>query len=75
MTEQSSITTEVRIDVVRGAEKRHMFARAASKDSSGGEEWLCKCGVHYRGEGALEKGQRHGAAEILKALDSLGGAS
>lgn len=71
MTDTSSISTEARIDVVRGAENRHSLARAASRGASSGEEWLCKCGAHYRGEGAIEKGRRHGAAEILVALDSV----
>lgn len=66
-----SARLEARIDVVRGAEQRHMFSRAASKDASSGEEWLCKCGEHYRGDGAIEKGRRHAAREIVLALDSV----
>ena len=62
---------EARIDVVRGAEQRHMFARAATKDASSGEEWLCKCGEHYRGDGAIEKGRRHTAGEIVDALEAV----
>lgn len=58
-----------RIDVVRRAQLVHMFARAASKDASSGEEWVCKCGAQYRGDGALERGHRHTAQEVLIALD------
>lgn len=58
-----------RIDVVRNAQQVHMFARAASKEASSGEEWVCKCGAQYRGNGALERGHRHTAQEVLIALD------
>lgn len=70
-----SAVSEVRIDVVRGAQERHMVSRAASPQARNGEEWLCKCGEHFMGKGAIALGRRHEAAQILVALDEMGGAS
>ena len=58
-----------RIDLVRQVQKAHMFASASSKEARGGESWRCQCGVGFHGAGALERGHRHEATEILAALD------
>ena len=60
---------KARVVIFRAAEQAHMFRRAASTDAPSGEEWLCKCGKHYRGDGALEKGRRHVAKQVIRALD------
>lgn len=58
-----------RVDLVRQVQKTHMFASASSKEARGGEAWRCRCGVGFTGEGALERGHRHQAAEIVAVLD------
>jgi hypothetical protein len=72
MTDTRPLNMNERIDVIRRAEQLHMIARAASKEARGGEEWVCKCGAQYRGDGAIERGRRHAAQEVLIALDDAG---
>lgn len=64
-----TLDMSARVDVVRRAEEVHMFVRIASKAAPTGEEWACKCGAQYRGDGAIERGHRHVAQEVLIALD------
>lgn len=60
---------KARVDVFRAAEKEHSTMRAASYQAASGEEWICKCSKHYRGKGALERGRRHVAKHVIRALD------
>lgn len=62
--------TDPRIDLIRRVQRQHMLSYAHVKTASHAEEWRCKCGVSHTGDGALEKGHRHEAAEILAALDA-----
>lgn len=58
-----------RVDLIRQVQKQHMIRFAAVKRTKKPEEWQCQCGTGFRGDGALEKGRRHEATEILDALD------
>ena len=58
-----------RIDIVRRAERAHMFVAAGVETEHSEEHWRCRCGASYRGTGAIEKGHRHGAEQVLAALD------
>lgn len=60
-----------RVYVVLGIREEHGFAMAASKDSSSGEAWRCRCGASYNGEGAINKGHHHQAVALLAALDAV----
>lgn len=61
--------SDLRVDLVLRVEQDHMIAFASSKEASSGEQWKCQCGEHYKGVGALKKGRRHVATEVLAALD------
>ena len=60
---------DLRVDLILRVEQDHSVSIAATKEASGGEQWKCRCGEHYKGDGAMRKGRRHVAAEILAALD------
>lgn len=61
--------TDLRVDLIRRVQMQHMVSRAGVKRQGRAEEWRCRCGESYKGDGAIEKGRRHEAAEILAALD------
>jgi len=62
--------TDPRVDLIRRVEEDHRLGAAGTKDCSQGEHWRCRCGQKYKGNGAIENGRRHVAAEILSALDN-----
>jgi hypothetical protein len=61
--------TDLRVDLIRRVQMQHMLSFAGVKTDRRAEEWRCRCGEGYKGDGAIEKGHRHEAAEILAALD------
>lgn len=61
--------TDLRVDLIRRVQMQHMFSYAAVKRDKRPEQWGCRCGEKYEGDGAIEKGHRHEAAMILAALD------
>lgn len=61
--------TDLRIDLIRRVQLQHGLSFAGVKTEKRPEEWRCQCGTGFKGDGALEKGRRHEAAEILAALD------
>jgi hypothetical protein len=63
------MTNDLRIDLVRRVQLQHMLSYAGVKTEHRAEEWRCKCGADFKGDGAIEKGRRHEAGEILTALD------
>lgn len=65
---------DLRVDLILRIEgEDHMVSLAAAKSAPGGERWRCRCGEDYRGDGAIKKGRRHVAAEVLAALDAAAG--
>ncbi len=64
--------TDLRVDLIRRVQMQHMFSYASVKRDKHPEEWRCRCGESYKGDGAIEKGHRHEATEILSALDEAG---
>lgn len=61
--------TDLRVDLIRRVQLQHSCTYAAIKRDKRAEEHRCRCGQSYKGDGALEQGNRHVAAEILSALD------
>lgn len=64
--------TDLRIDLIRRVQMQHMFASAGVKHGNRPEQWRCRCGESFKGDGAIEKGHRHEAEQILAALDEAG---
>lgn len=62
-----------RILVIQLAKERHSLRRAGIAHGRNKEEWVCQCGVAFKGDGSLEKGRRHDAEVILAALDADAG--
>lgn len=60
---------DLRVDLIRQVQQQHMFSFAAVERDKRPEEWGCRCGVEFKGKGAIERGHRHQASEILAALD------
>ena len=63
------MATDLRVDLIRRVELQHMFSSAAIEHGRSPEHWRCKCGTGFEGAGAIERGLRHVATEILSALD------
>jgi hypothetical protein len=63
------MTTDLRVDLIRSVEQQHMFSSAGIEHGRRPEHWRCKCGLGFEGAGAIERGRRHVASEILAALD------
>lgn len=63
---------DLRVDLILRVEAEHMCSLAASKSAPKGERWRCRCGVDFKGDGAIKKGRRHQAAEVIAALDEAG---
>lgn len=66
------MTTDLRVDLFRQVEQQHMFSSAAVEHGRSPEHWRCRCGAGFEGAGAIERGNRHVASEILAALDEAG---
>jgi hypothetical protein len=60
---------DLRVDLILRVENDHGMRKAATSSARGGEQWACRCGVEFKGDGALSKGRRHHAEVILSALD------
>lgn len=63
-------TTDLRVDLILRVLNDHTIRAVGSKECSRGEHWSCVCGESYQGDGAIKKGRRHEATEVLSALDA-----
>ncbi len=63
---------DLRVDLILRVEADHMVSKAGIKHGKRPEEWACRCGQSYTDEGAIKRGRRHVATEIMAALDEAG---
>lgn len=60
---------DLRVDLILRVEQDHSMMSATTQQARCGEHWQCACGETYKGDGAIKKGLRHCATEVLSALD------
>jgi hypothetical protein len=64
---------DLRVDLMLRVENDHMVRSCGTTQARQGEFWNCFCGESYKGDGALKRGRRHVAVEVLAALDEAAG--